>query len=351
MDGSDIMELVENEKVLSKFVDHKFKELDRLNNHGKISVSELHPAVAHNIGLPPQGSSPDSDLVYSEVLNEFINGKREKVSKTEFKEVASDILLGMAAGLKRDPIVILRMDGEELQEYVNSPSFETDAVSTFSEVQSSDATLRDHIVKALQNLGVDQGLPPTSDSWVMSNVVEPALEPCVDCENDQQPVSQETFLTAFKKVLENIVARLREQLVIVAHTENTYDGSAIRSLLANKFETEKVLKAALETVPRDKIGRISKEYLRVALDSLALSTSLPPCGALSEMDEVINNVLKTVEADDGKAVKEEEFKKLMVEILGSIMLQLEGKPLSVAVNSVVHEPLADRSPLLQTGTS
>ena len=90
------------------------------------------------------------------------------MSKTEFKEVASDILLGMAAGLKRDPIVILRMDGEELQEYVNSPSFETDAVSTFAEVQSSDATLRDQIVKALQNLGVDQGLPPISDSWVIN---------------------------------------------------------------------------------------------------------------------------------------------------------------------------------------
>ena len=70
--------------------------------------------------------------------------------------------------------------------------------------------------------------------------MEPALESCIDRENNQQPVSQETFLTAFKKVLENLVVRLREQLVIVAHTENTYDGSAIRSLLANKFETEKV---------------------------------------------------------------------------------------------------------------
>ena len=90
------------------------------------------------------------------------------MSKTEFTEVLSDILLDMAAGLKRDPIVILRMDGEELQEYINSPSFETDAVSTFSEIQSPDATMRDHIVKALQKLGVDQGLPPTSDSWVIT---------------------------------------------------------------------------------------------------------------------------------------------------------------------------------------
>jgi len=72
---------------------------------------------------------------------------------------------------------------------------------------------------------------------------------------------------------------------------------------------------------------------------------------IEQMDELINNVLKMLEADDGKLVKEEEFKKLMVEILGNIMLQLEGKPLSVSANSVVHEPLADRAPLLQTGTS
>jgi len=66
--------LVENEKVLRKLVDHKFKELDR-DNDGKFSVSELHPPAAAHIGLalglPPHGSSPHSDLVYSEVHTLF----------------------------------------------------------------------------------------------------------------------------------------------------------------------------------------------------------------------------------------------------------------------------------------
>ena len=69
LDGSDIMELVENEKVFDNFVDHKFKELDR-DNDGKLSVNELQPAVADigaALGLPAQGTSPDSDLIYSEV--------------------------------------------------------------------------------------------------------------------------------------------------------------------------------------------------------------------------------------------------------------------------------------------
>lgn len=356
LDGSDIMELVENKEVFSKYVDHKFKELDR-DNDGRLSVKELQPAVADiglALGLPPQGASSDSDHIYSEVLNEFTHGKEEKVSKSEFKEVLSDILIGMAAGLKRDPIVILRIDGEELREYISSPSFETDIVLLFSETATPDGTVCDHIVKVLQKLGVDQGLPPISDSWVMSNIVEPALESCIqDCKYDQQQLesSQDTFLEELKKVLKNIAERLKEQPVIVAHTENTYDGSAIKNLLANKFETDKVLNAVLETIPRDKNGRLSKEYLRVALDSLAPSAGLPPYGAIVEMDKVINEVFKMVDADDGKLVKEEEFKKLLLEILGSIMLQLEGNPVSVSTNTVVHEPLADPSSFLQTSTS
>lgn len=70
LDGSDIMELVENEEVFSSFVDHKFQELDR-DCDGKLSVKELEPAVADigaALGLPAQGTSADSDHIYSEVL-------------------------------------------------------------------------------------------------------------------------------------------------------------------------------------------------------------------------------------------------------------------------------------------
>lgn len=65
------------------------------------------------------------------------------------------------------------------------------------------------------------------------------------------------------------------------------------------------------------------------------------------MDKIIADAFKMLDADDGKIVKEEEFKKIMAEVLGSIMLQLEGNPISVSTNSVVHEPLASASTLLQ----
>lgn len=101
-------------------------------------------------------------------MNEFTHGKQEKVSKTEFKEVLSDILLGMAAGLKRDPIVILRIDGEDLLEFVNGPSYEAEMASIFSQIDSPHGSLNEHIVQALGKLTVEQGIPPTSDSWVIA---------------------------------------------------------------------------------------------------------------------------------------------------------------------------------------
>lgn len=73
LDGSNIMELVGNKEVFSSFVEHKFKELDR-DRDGELSVKELQPAVADigaALGLPAQGSSPDSDHIYSEVPPSF----------------------------------------------------------------------------------------------------------------------------------------------------------------------------------------------------------------------------------------------------------------------------------------
>ncbi|TXG64721.1 hypothetical protein EZV62_011715 [Acer yangbiense] len=348
LDGSDIMELVENKEVFSDFVDHKFQVLDR-DNDGHLSVNELQPAVADigaALGLPAQGTSSDSDHIYTEVLNEFTHGTQKKVSKTEFKEVLSDILLGMAAGLKRDPIVILRIDGEDLLEFINGPAYEPEMVSIFSEIESSDGSLRDYIIKALDKLTVDQGMPPSADTWVISNIVEPAMQSCAINEQDDKPITQETFLVAFKKLADCVAQRLQEQPVIVAHSENTFNGNGINRLLSNKFELDKAMNAALENVPKDRNGKLSKDYLRIALDALAPSACLPPLGAIDQMDKVVSEVFKMVNCDDGKIIKEDEFKKILLEILGSIMLQLEGNPISISSNSVVHEPLATPSTTL-----
>lgn len=65
------------------------------------------------------------------------------------------------------------------------------------------------------------------------------LESCVE-DRALADVDTDTFLKELKKVGERLAQRLKEQPVIVAHTENTFDGAAIRRLVTNKFELEKV---------------------------------------------------------------------------------------------------------------
>lgn len=74
---------------------------------------------------------------------------------------------------------------------------------------------------------------------VRSNIIEPALQSCGGF--PEQPVSQGTLLAELKRVGEIIAKLLKEQPVIVAHSENTFNGSGIRRLLSNKFELDKVI--------------------------------------------------------------------------------------------------------------
>lgn len=347
LDGSDIRELVENKVEFAKFVENKFRHLDR-DGDGRLSVRELQPAVADigaAIGLPARGSSAQADHIYSEVLNEFTQGKQDSVSKQEFQVVLSDILLGMAAGLQRDPIVILRMNGEDLNEFVDSSTYETEAVALFSQVQSGNASLRQCLAAALRQLTVDQGMPPVSDSLVVETIIEPATQQ-LSADQLDGPASQEAFFQEFRKYLGIIARRLQERPVIVAHSENTFDGAGVKKILSNKAEFDKLLDSMCGDVPKEHKDRTSKKYIRVAFDRMAASVNLPPYGAVDQVDAVVNEAFKMVNAEDGKPVDEAEFKKLLTEVLGAVMLQLDGKTISVSSNTVLHEPMSTPSSLL-----
>ncbi|KAM0869092.1 hypothetical protein ACQ4PT_040885 [Festuca glaucescens] len=348
VDGSGIRDLVEDREAFGMFADTKFTQLDA-DGDGRLSARELEPAVADigaALGLPAQGSSPNADHIYSEAMSELTHGhgNQEGVTRAEFQEVLSDILLGMAAGLKKDPIVILRIDGEDLRDFVSSPRYDPAAAAIFSQVGSEDATLRECLLAAVQQLRVDHGMPPATDPWIADNIVEPALKQ-LPADQLEQPASRDVFFEQLKKLLGDVAERLQEQPVIVAHTENTFDGSGVRRLLSNKFELDKRLDSVWRDVPKEHEKRASKEQLRVALDKMADAASLPPHGAVNQVDAVVNEALKKANADDGKEVDEAEFRKLLTEVLGAVMLQLNSQPIFFSTSTVVHEPLSTSSNL------
>lgn len=54
-----------------------------------------------------------------------------------------------------------------------------------------------------------------------------------------------------------------------------------------------MLNTALENVPKDRNGKMSKEYLRVALDAVASSAALPPIGAVDEVTKPTITILQS----------------------------------------------------------
>ncbi|KAH6835564.1 Calcium-binding EF-hand family protein [Perilla frutescens var. hirtella] len=266
--GSYIMELAENDKVFTNFVNYKYQEFDT-DCDGKLSLKDPQPAVndiTAILGFLAHETFLKFDHNYSKVLNELTHGKQEKESKTQFKDSLLDTLLCIAAGLKQDPVAILQIDGDDLQKFINSFPFELVILSLLSEIDLQGRSLKDYIIKALENLAVDQVVPPAADPWALSNISEPALEPIEGPLHEQ--VSQEGSLVEIKRAAETVAMLLKEQPAIVAHSLNAFDRSGIRRLLSNKFKLKKMLDSALERVRNDRDGKFSEECTSLVLDNL-----------------------------------------------------------------------------------
>ena len=75
MDGKALKAFVENDQTWSKFVDEKFASLDK-NHTGTLTHSDMEPAIAgvgKALGLPPMGSDPETDHIYTEVSFYFLS--------------------------------------------------------------------------------------------------------------------------------------------------------------------------------------------------------------------------------------------------------------------------------------
>ncbi|MQL78933.1 hypothetical protein Taro_011380 [Colocasia esculenta] len=169
-------------------------------------------------------------------MNSLAHGKQEEVGKKEFKvAVLSDRLLGMADELRRDSIVILGIDGEDLRQFRRLPY----------SLRLHHQLVIHRCAKLLpwqycpEQLSIDHGMPPPDDAW--RTFIEPALQSLSPSQFDLTISQQTSFLEEIKKALHTIAERLDQQHpVIVAHCEKTFDGHGPKRLLANQHELDKV---------------------------------------------------------------------------------------------------------------
>ncbi|KAJ7518604.1 hypothetical protein O6H91_20G000400 [Diphasiastrum complanatum] len=340
-DGSQIVHLVESDEAFSKFVDHKFAALDISPRDGGLSRQELQPAVSElgiALGLPPRGLSPDSDHIYDEVLTEFFHGRKDQatISKADFASTLRDVLLGIADGLKRNPISVLQIDGSELRKYAESPEFEVDAVGVFSQIDSNSEGAIDgsRIEEVLQSRSLLQKLPPGCEE-ATKYLSETAIKKVgVDTSSK---LDQTAFINVLKQILLTIASLLQEKPLNAAYNESNYDGSGITNLLRDKEALKNAEDELWNIMPKDHKGNATTDGLVLGLDAIAPAAGLPPMGAVDEMDHVYQDALKVAQEGKQGSMNQEEFEKSLLAILGSIMLQLQGKPITIKKSSIVND--------------
>jgi hypothetical protein len=149
-----------------------------------------------------------------------------------------------------------------------------------------------------------------------------------------QSLNQYDFVDVYRKAVLALAECLKGNPLTVAHTEKTFDGSSITALLKDKPTLDAALNEAWQTMPKSG-GTVPKQYLRLGLDVLAPYAGLPPVGAVEEMDNVVNEAFKVLDADAGGSVDRQDFDKSLLEVIGSIMLQLSGKPIGVQSSGIV----------------
>ncbi|KAI3904228.1 hypothetical protein MKW92_053971 [Papaver armeniacum] len=269
--------------------------------------------------------------------------------------VALDDNIGYLNGRVDFPILILRMDGEDLLDFIKDPSYESEMMTIFSSIGIHEKLyVEDYFMEAVKQLTVDHGMPPSSDTFVMNSIIHPSLEAyfknvsgdsrgCVPDDNTT------TFLLEeFEKFGAILAQHLKEEPIIVAHTQITFDASKIKKLLSTKSNNllEKALDMAVIETQKDPNSVLScKEILLVVFDHLGPLTGLPPYGAIQQIDKIVDEILmkkKAEEEEEKMKVMENEdkvkyLKMLMRELLEHIMLELKAnKPISVSSNSVIH---------------
>ncbi|RZC66643.1 hypothetical protein C5167_010337 [Papaver somniferum] len=276
--------------------------------------------------------------------------------------VALDDNIGYLNGRVDFPILILRMDGEDLLDFIKDPSYESEMMTIFSRISipqqfngNEKLYVKDYFMEAVKQLTVDHGMPPSSDAFVMNNIIQPSLETyaknvsgdsrgCVPDDNTT------TFLLEeFEKFGHILVQHLKEEPIIVAHTQITFDGSKIKKLLTSKSNLlEKTLDMAVIEIQRDSESVLllpCKEIFLVMFGHLGPLTGLPPYGAIHQIDKIVDEVFmknKAEEEEEKMKIMENEdkvkyLKMLMRMLLEHIMLELEAnKSISVSSNSVIH---------------
>ncbi|XP_030473149.1 uncharacterized protein LOC115690811 [Syzygium oleosum] len=253
----------------------------------------------------------------------FGGGFREaELDGDQAAEKLKEYVAAIAGELKDDPIVVSILDGSALRlDLEDEDDFAMLAENLFTELDAEDTgkIKKSEIRRALDNMGVEMGVPPPSELHLLSDILKKH-----GAEGEEE-VGQAQFAEVLQSVLHELADTLAEKRVVVTHNVKVVNGSKIRKLL----EDEKQLANVTEKILEGNHEQNCVETVRKYLEKNGADMGLPPLD-IEEAVALYNAVFYSAAFD--KSVSEwrkDEIQEIVKEILGKFAEQLESDPVFV----------------------
>ncbi|GAQ79690.1 hypothetical protein KFL_000360060 [Klebsormidium nitens] len=371
-DGRRLKALTGDPSKFSQYIDSKFKKLNG-SGTGSLTAEELQPAIAEwgsLLGLPPMGSSADTDQIYKEITGQYLDASKRsgQVDRDTFGVVTRDILLGISDSLEANPISIDTIDGSQLRyilapeqkaefqlmadrayEAINTQVIDQQSVTDTAEVSEQAPAASQNAMggnleiggaKALalalkQHLTIEEGVPPASSQKVEA-LIDRAIQSVAGEQQNGQRLSKDEFTDHLRAALERLAEGLQTAPVTVAHTEKDVKGEKIKPLMGDKEGFSRAVHQIFEEHSQN--GKVPHSDFWTAFDRIAGLAGLPPLGANEKMDKVYDTIIGDREASPGAYATEEELATHLEEALFLVGARLTAEPISVKVAQVVGDP-------------
>ncbi|CAL0308807.1 unnamed protein product [Lupinus luteus] len=236
-----------------------------------------------------------------------------------------DYITAIADELKDNPVVVSVLDGSTIRlilEDEDDFAMLAENVFTDLDVEDKGKITRSQISNALENMGLDMGVPPFSEYPLLNDLL---IKHGADGEGE---LGQAQFAQLLQSVLQDLEQELSKNNAVFINKIQIVNGSKLRQLLAKENELSSIVEKALHEKSEANDGLSSSEIIRSFLERNAKDLGLPSIEADEAVAILYDDVFADVAAKEKEGVEldKEELVNLVKDVLEKFADLLESNP-------------------------
>ncbi|KAJ6877086.1 hypothetical protein NC651_029959 [Populus alba x Populus x berolinensis] len=264
------------------------------------------------------------DGVDDDGVDDDVDFRRKELSPEEASRKLNEYLSAIADELKDNPLVASNLDGSALRMFLeDEDDFAMIAENLFTDLDTEDKGMisKREIRNAVVNMGVEMGVPPLEEFPLINDILKKHGA------EEEGELGQSQFAELLQPILQEIADALAKNHFAVIHNIKIVNGSELKKVLANEKKLNDVIAKIKQEKDNGKSGHKSTEIIKDFLEKNGKELGLPPSEANEAVILLYDAVFADIDSGKGASEEEDEFRKLVTEILEKFAEQLEANPI------------------------